>query len=106
LDIISESEYSSWFAKINKYGWKKKEPEEMPFEQSNWLKRNVLRLVSEGCISQLEAERISGEKLQMEQPATIIEKRAFLKLPLEKRCRFSGYMTTPSQDNVPPSFSS
>jgi Zn-dependent peptidase ImmA (M78 family) len=85
LNIITESEYGNWFAKINKYGWKKKEPEEMPFEESNWLKRNVLRLISEGRIGQLEAETILEEKLELEQPASIIEKRAFMKLPLEKR---------------------
>ena len=85
LDIISESEYANWFARITKLGWKKKEPEEMPFEESNWLKRNVLRFISEGRIDQLEAEAILGKKIELEQPASIIERRAFLKLPLEKR---------------------
>jgi hypothetical protein len=32
--------------------------------------------------------------------------QSLLKALAVKRCRFSGYMTTPSQDNVPPSFSS
>jgi transcriptional regulator with XRE-family HTH domain/Zn-dependent peptidase ImmA (M78 family) len=85
LNIITESEYGNWFTKINKYGWKKKEPEEMPFEESNWLRRNVLRFISEGRIGQLEAEKILGEKLELEQPASIIERRAFMKLPVEKR---------------------
>ena len=57
----------------------------MKFEESNWLRRNVLRLISEGRIGQIEAEKILGEKLELEQPVSIIERRAFVKLPLEKR---------------------
>ena len=32
-----------------------------------------------------EAERILGKEIEMEVPATVIERRAFMKLPLEKR---------------------
>jgi len=77
LDIISESEYANWFAKINKLGLEKERPEEMPFEESNWLKRNVLRFISEGRIDQLEAEAILGKKIELEQPASIIEGELF-----------------------------
>ena len=34
-----------------------------------------------------EAERILGEEIEMEVPATVIERRSFMKLPLEKRRR-------------------
>jgi len=85
LDIITKSYYEQWFAKINKYGWKRKEPEEWLYAESYWLRSNVLRLVAEGLVSQVEAERILGEKLDLEEPASVIERRAFLKLPLEKR---------------------
>lgn len=85
LNIINDSYYSQWFARINRYGWKKKEPEEWDFEESYWLIRNVLRLVAEGIIGKSEAERILGEEIDMEVPASVIERRSFMKLPLEKR---------------------
>lgn len=85
LNIISDSYYSQWRTRINKYGWSKKEPEERPFEQSHWLERNLLRLVAEGIMGKREAERIFGKEIEMEVPATVIERRAFMKLPLEKR---------------------
>lgn len=34
---------------------------------------------------QREAERILGEEIEMEIPATVMERRAFMKLPLERR---------------------
>lgn len=85
LSIITDSYYAQWFTKINKYGWKKKEPEEWRYEESSWLRRNVLRLIAEGLISQVEAERILKEKLELEQPVSVVERRAFIRLPLEKR---------------------
>ena len=36
-------------------------------------------------MNQLDAERILGEKLELETPASVTERRAFLKLPIEKR---------------------
>jgi transcriptional regulator with XRE-family HTH domain len=85
LNIINDSYYSQWFTRINRYGWKKKEPEEWLFEESYWLTRSLLRLVAEGAIRKGEAERILGEEIEMEVPATVIERRSFMKLPLEKR---------------------
>lgn len=85
LNIINDSYYRQWFVKFNKLGWRKQEPEEWAFEKSSWLKRNVLRLVAEGLMSQVDAERILGEKLDLETPASVTERRAFLKLPIEKR---------------------
>lgn len=85
LNIINDSYYSQWFARINKYGWKKEEPEERPFEVSYWLERSLLRLVAEGVMGKREAESILGKEIEMELPATVIERRSFMKLPLEKR---------------------
>ncbi|MBI4331873.1 MAG: ImmA/IrrE family metallo-endopeptidase [Chloroflexi bacterium] len=85
LNIITDSYYQEWFMKINRYGWRKQEPEEWPFEKSPWLKRNVLRLIAEGLMTQTDAERILGEKVELETPASVTERRAFLKLPVEKR---------------------
>jgi Zn-dependent peptidase ImmA (M78 family)/DNA-binding XRE family transcriptional regulator len=87
LKIINDSYYRQWFARVNQCGWKKQEPEEWAFETSNWLQRNVLRLIAEGILSQIEAERIIGEKLELDIPASVIERRAFLKLPLDTRRR-------------------
>jgi Zn-dependent peptidase ImmA (M78 family)/DNA-binding XRE family transcriptional regulator len=102
LDIINDSYYSQLFAGINRYGWKKKEPEEWPFEESYWLTRTLLRLVAEGVIGKREAERIFGKEIEMEVPATVIERRSFMKLPLEKRrqilaeqaAKIAGYYET------------
>ena len=102
LNIISDSHYSQWFARINKYGWRKKEPEERPFEESYWLERSLLRLVAERVMGKREAERILGEEIEMEVPATVIERRSFMKLPLEKRrqilaeqaAKIAGYYET------------
>ena len=66
LKIINDSYYRQWFARVNQCGWKKQEPEEWAFETSNWLQRNVLRLIAEGILSQIEAERIIGEKLELD----------------------------------------
>ncbi|MBI4334106.1 MAG: helix-turn-helix domain-containing protein [Chloroflexi bacterium] len=85
LKIITDSYYQEWFMKINRYGWRKQEPEEWPFEQSPWLKRNILRLIAEGLMTQADAERILGEKVELERPTSVTERRAFLKLPVEKR---------------------
>ena len=85
LNIINDSYHSQWFARINKYGWKKEEPEERPFEESYWLERSLLRLVAEGVMGKREAESILGKEIEMEVPATVIERRSFMKLPLEKR---------------------
>ena len=49
-----------------------------------------------------EAERILGEEIEMEVPATVIERRYFMKLPLEKRrqilaeqaAKIAGYYET------------
>lgn len=85
LNIINDSHYSQWFSIINDCGWKKKEPEEWPYEESYWLTRSLLRLVAEAAISKMEAERILGEEIEMDVPATVIERRSFMKLPIEKR---------------------
>ena len=102
LNIISDSHYSQWRTRINRYGWSKKEPDERPFEESYWLERSLLRLVAEGVMGKREAERILGEEIEMEVPATVIERRSFMKLPLEKRrqilaeqaAKIAGYYET------------
>lgn len=85
LGIINEAHARSWFIHINRLGWKKREPFEMPAEKPQWLGRNVLRAVSEGALSREEGERMLCSKIDIEAPLSLIERRAFLKLPIEQR---------------------
>jgi len=85
LGIINDSYYRRWFVYIGKQGWKKQEPDELPTETPQWLERNLSRLVGEGAISQEEAERILGASIDVQQPRNIVQRRAFLGLPMEQR---------------------
>jgi len=85
LEIITDSYYKQWWQLFNSYGWRKKEPEELPYEEPQWLRRTALRLLAEGLISQDDAERILDKRIELEQPISAVQRRAFLKLPLEKR---------------------
>jgi len=85
LGIINDSYYRRWFIYIGKQGWKKQEPDELPAETPQWLTRNLSRLVGEGAISQEEAERILGASIDVQQPYNIVQRRAFLALPMEQR---------------------
>ena len=72
---------------INRLKWKRKEPGELEPEQSQWLRQTALRAYAEGLIGREEVERLLGESLDVEEPLTLIERRAFMKLPLEERRR-------------------
>ncbi len=85
LGIITDSYYKQWWPLFNSYGWRRKEPEELPYEEPHWLRRTALRLLAEGLINQDDAERMLGERIELEQPVSVIQRRAFLKLPLAKR---------------------
>jgi len=87
LDIISEGYYRHWMMLINRLKWKRKEPGELEPEQSQWLRQTALRAYAEGLIGRQEVERLFGESLDVEEPLTLIERRAFMKLPLEERRR-------------------
>ena len=85
LGIINDSYYRRWCVYINKTGWKKQEPEELVRETPLWFTRNLSRLVGEGAITREEAERILGTSIDVEQPTNMLQRRAFLKLPMDKR---------------------
>jgi transcriptional regulator with XRE-family HTH domain len=87
LGIIAESYYKQWCMDINRLGWKKQEPLDLLPEQPQWLCQNVLRALAEGLVTQEEAERMLGETVKGKQPITLRQRRAFMKLPLEKRRR-------------------
>ncbi len=85
LGIINDSYYRRWCIYINKTGWKKQEPDELVRETPQWLTRNLSRLVGEGAITREEAESILGTSIDVEEPTNIVQRRAFLKLPMDKR---------------------
>lgn len=87
LGIITGSHYQDWCILINRYGWRRQEPLELPPEPPEWLRRNVLRAVAEEALTAEEAEQIMGEPMPPKQPLSLVERRAFLRLPLEERRR-------------------
>ncbi|MGD0856363.1 MAG: XRE family transcriptional regulator [Dehalococcoidia bacterium] len=85
LGIINDSYYRRWCIYISKSGWKKHEPDEMERERPQWLSRNLSRLVGEGAITRDEAERLLGASIDVDEPTNIMQRHAFLKLPVDKR---------------------
>lgn len=88
LGIISESYYKQWCIQINRLGWKKREPAELPPEQPQWLRQNVLRAVAEGLLTSDDGRRLLGDvSAEPAPPMALIERRAFMRLPLAERRR-------------------
>ncbi|OGT34789.1 MAG: hypothetical protein A2W28_10935 [Gammaproteobacteria bacterium RBG_16_51_14] len=86
LGVITDSYYKNWCMNINRFGWKKHEPCELPAERPQWLHRSVLRALGEDLITRVEAEKMLGKQLlKTEEPLSLIERRSFMKLPLEER---------------------
>jgi Zn-dependent peptidase ImmA (M78 family)/transcriptional regulator with XRE-family HTH domain len=85
LRIINDSHYKEWWRNINKLEWKKQEPCELPYEKSQWLKQKVLYAFSEGFLTKEEAQKMLGKNLKTKEPVSLIERKEFMKLPLEKR---------------------
>ena len=87
LSIITDAYNRQWCIDINRLGWRKEEPMELPAEQPQWMRQGVLRALAEGLVGKDEAEAMLAERVDMELPLPIIERRAFMKLPLEERRR-------------------
>lgn len=87
LEIITESYYRQWCIDINRMQWRRREPLEMLPEQPQWMRRAVLRALAEGLIGREEAEAVIGESVAGELALPTIERRSFMKLPLEERRR-------------------
>jgi Zn-dependent peptidase ImmA (M78 family)/transcriptional regulator with XRE-family HTH domain len=85
LGIMSDQYYKQWWMTINREGWKKTEPLESKPEKSEWLKKTVLRALSEGLMTKGEAMKTLGEPVEVQEPITLVERQAFLKLPIEER---------------------
>jgi Zn-dependent peptidase ImmA (M78 family) len=89
LRIITAYQHKHWCIQINKHGWRRKEPEELPSEQPQWLRQNVLHALAEKLISREEAQNLLKERISIntEEPLTLIERRAFMRLPITERNR-------------------
>jgi len=85
LDVITDSYYKKWCIDISRLGWRKHEPCELPPERPQWLRRSVLRAVGEGLLARDEAEQMLGEQLKIKESLSLIERRSFMKLPIEER---------------------
>jgi len=87
LGIIHDAYLRQWYIKINKLGWRRQEPEALPPEQPQWLRQNVLRALSEKLLPHQEAEQLLQEPITMDQPLSLVQRRAFMKLSLGERSR-------------------
>lgn len=87
LGIIGETYYRQWCIEVSRRGWKRQEPFEIPAEQATWLHQSVLRVLSEGVLSKEEAEEMVGEEIKVDLPLSLVQRRAFMRLPLEERRR-------------------
>ena len=85
LGIIADAHYRQWFMDINRLNWKKQEPSELPPEQPMWLKKSVLRGVAEGLLTEEDAMKMLGESMDVKETVPLLERRAFMKLPLADR---------------------
>ena len=59
----------------------------MPPEQSVWLRQNALRAFSEGALSRDEVADLFRAEIDSRPPLGLVERRAFLKLPIDERRR-------------------
>jgi transcriptional regulator with XRE-family HTH domain/predicted HTH domain antitoxin len=84
LSIVNESTYRWLCIQFNHHKLRKNEPEALPPEEPQWLKRTVIRALSEGIISAEEASRLTGEPCESSHQ-DVIDRRAFMKLPLAER---------------------
>lgn len=87
LDIITQAHYREWCININRMGYRKDEPDRLPAEQPQWLRRTVLRALAEGHMGREEAEQMLGEIIEIDQPLSLVERRALMRLPLAERRR-------------------
>ena len=85
LRIITESHYKRWCMDVNKLGWKKREPIEIPPEKPERFHQQVFRAISEGLIEEGEAEQLLNNTLEIFLPRLLIKRRAFLELPTDLR---------------------
>lgn len=87
LGIITESYYKQWCMDINRLGWRRDEPASLPREEPTWLRQHVLRGLAEELLSHSEATQLLPDLTEVTPSLSLIQRRAFLALPLEQRRR-------------------
>ena len=87
LDVITESHYRQWWITLNKLGYRRQEPAALAAERPEWLERTALRALAEGLVTREEAERVTGEKLEVVELFSAVERQALAKLPVDERRR-------------------
>jgi len=86
LGIINDSSYKWLCIQFNHNRMRRNEPDPLPQEEPQWMKRTVLRAFSEGLITADEANRLTGESYEAVHK-DIIDRRAFMKLSTEERSK-------------------
>ena len=87
LRIITNAYYKNWCIQVNKFGWKKHEPIEIPSEKPSRFYQQVLRALSEELITEMEAEQLLNRPMESSANQSLSERRQFLKLPKKERDR-------------------
>ena len=73
--------YKKWCIQVNKIGWKKREPINMPPEKPERFHQQVLRALSEELITETEAKQLLNRPVESSTNRSLSERRQFLKLP-------------------------
>ena len=87
LGIITNAYYKKWCININRAGWKKHEPIEIPPEKPERFRQQVHRALSEELITKTEAEQLLDHAAKPSANRLLSERRQFLELPKEERER-------------------
>ena len=87
LGIITDTYYKKWCIQINKFGWKKHEPIEIPPEKPERFHQQVLRALSEEFISETEAKQLLNNVVELSTNPSLSERGQFLALPKRERHR-------------------
>ncbi len=87
LGIITNAYYKRWCININRAGWKKREPIEIPPEKPERFCQQVHRALAEELITKTEAEQLLNHIVKPSADRSFSERHQFLKLPKEERER-------------------
>lgn len=86
LGIIGPAHYRQWCIAINRQGYRKQEPYGLEPERPQWLRRMVLRALSEGLMTRDEGERLLGEQLDRQSLSEkVLERQSLVRLSVEER---------------------
>ena len=87
LQIITEMDYEKWCIDINKWGWKKIEPIDIPPEKPQRFHQQVYHALAEGLITENDVERLLNQIGQTSPDKSLSVRRQFLALPKKERHR-------------------